>query len=321
MLTMVSNQEEHEEDRYESLCHFITNSGSPARGARYLLGFEEEVKATSQPKDEEEASFRRFAASQYQAVLNPSPLATREQVEYCRRAKEEMEKWRAMYGAGWKTPAEEGYDAFDPKARPVDWNGKWNPYLSGTVDHDEWSDGYCNAIDSSDAELADAYESLDDELAAEEERRARESSLDSFFAHVERLGNSSDNTFLTLATINGQMFILGSTLMMLEHEVGKYLPDDLRARLLDLGNQLGQESQNREVERVGSVEDRLRDFKQLKTDLKILGTVIAARNIMTPYGVIEDDLYHFWHVFHDKRHHEWKQAQQQAQRQDPKKGK
>lgn len=146
---------EDEEDRYESLRHFITNSGSPARGARYLLSFEEEMKDSAPPKDDKEAILKQYAVAQYQAVMNPSPLATEEQVEYCRRAREEMEKWRAMYDAGWKTPAEEGYDAFDPKTRPVDWDGKSNPYPPGTVDHDEWDDGYSNALMNARDNLAD----------------------------------------------------------------------------------------------------------------------------------------------------------------------
>lgn len=152
----------NDETKYEDLCYFIANSGSPARGGRYLLSFEEVMNETAPPKNENEARFRRYATGQYQAVMNLSPLATNEQVEYCRRTREEMEKWRSMYDAGWKTSAEEGYDAFDPKALPADWDGTSNPYPPGAVDHDEWDDGYSEAIMSAGAESAGAHETLDE---------------------------------------------------------------------------------------------------------------------------------------------------------------
>jgi flagellin-specific chaperone FliS len=247
-------------------------------------------------------AFGSNARAQYHAIINPSSLATEEQIEYCHRAREEMAKWRAMYDAGWKTPAEEGYDAFDPKIRPVDWDGSANPYPSGTTDHDEWADGYSDAITKANAELADAYEALEDDLQAEEERRIRESSLDSFFAHAESLANNRDNRFQALADINLQMGILGGLLLTLALEIARYLPDDLRELLNDLINRLGQEAYNREVERIGSVDGRLTDFRQLIIEIKSLGAEIAARGISSPYGVIDADLLHFWYVLQDKQY-------------------
>jgi hypothetical protein len=309
-----------DENRYEDLRHFITNSGTPARGGRCLLSFEKAMKETDPPEDDREATYRRYAASQYQAVMNPCPLATEEQVDYCLRAKEEMEKWRAMYDAGWKTPTEEGYDAFDPKARPVDWDGEANPYPAGTPDHDEWDDGYSNAIMSASPESDDAYQALEEESDAEAERQARESSLESFAAYTEWLARSRDSTFLALTDINCRLFMLASFLMVFEFEVGQYLPDDVHERLTEVINRISSESGNREVERIGPVEGRLQDFGQLVMDVKLLGTEIAARNITTPHGVIGDDLYHFWHVFEDRRYREHNQAKNPGRGSDRGKG-
>jgi hypothetical protein len=281
---------EENQDRYESLRHFITSSGSPARGGRHLLSFEQAMNDMTPPEDENEAGFRLYATHQYQAVVSPSPLATEEQPDYCHRTRQEMEKWRAMYDAGWKTPAEEGYDALDLKVRPVDWDGKANPYPAGTVEHDEWADGYDNAIQSAGDELADAYEALREQLAGEEERLANESTLDWFLAHAEQLAHSADSTFMTLSAIDGQMWMLSATLFMLESEVKQYLPSDLHERLLALVNLLAHGGHDREIERIRSIEDRLVDLRQPVTDVRLLGAEIAARDVLPHCGAIDGDL-------------------------------
>jgi hypothetical protein len=48
-----------DEKRYEDLRHFIMNSGSPARGARFLISYEEAMKADTPTEDDDEASFRQ----------------------------------------------------------------------------------------------------------------------------------------------------------------------------------------------------------------------------------------------------------------------
>jgi hypothetical protein len=291
---------DEDEERYEDLRHFITNSGTPERGARYLLGLEEEMNEVAPPKSDSERIDRECAKTRYHAIINPSPLATDEQIEFCCRTKEQMEKLRAMRDTGWKTPSEEGYEAFDPRAQPVDWDGKMNPYPSGTKDYEEWDEGYGDAVMNSLAELADAFEAEKDQIRAEEECQIMQSSLEKFFDRTEDTAKSSTMTFLGLSAINLRMSMLGGVLTWLDLEIGYCLPADVHGQLSRLIEELRNEGQNVEIERIGCIEDRLSDFKRILIQLKALGVEIAARSIMTPFGTITDDLYHFWYVMHSE---------------------
>ena len=293
-----------DESRYEALRFFIILSGNPARGGRKLLSLEQEFNETAPPKDDHEPNSRRDARAQYQAVISPCSLATGEQIQFCRRAKEEMERLRAMHEGGWKTPIEEGFDAFNPKIRPVDWDGKENPYQPGTTDHEEWLEGYNDAIMDARVELGDGYEARLDEYEAKYDRQVSELTLDSFFACVEGLATKYDTKFLALAEINSQFLRLAGTLVPLQVDLEGRLPCDLQKSLFDLINRIAVEGFNRDVERKGSVEERLQFFKRLLQDLKSLGAEIERRAIMTPYGAVEADLYHFANAVHDRQYRE-----------------
>jgi hypothetical protein len=269
------------DDQYEALRHFIINGQSPGYAGLMLRSFEEDANAGVGGGGD--AKVVEYARDLLEAVRNPGPKATDEQREFCRLAIEAKEKFRAIEDAGWKTPLDEGREAFDLNRELEGRPAKPNPYTKGSYEYDWWQQGMSLAFDQAfdEGKMPET----------EEEKRSAELPHETLEAlRIRHLDLAKQQRFQFLAVFSlgmGEHLICFQLLMLLHHFPA--FPADLRERLESLLAAKSEEVGDHELERTISLREKIEGFNRFVDDVQAIFVELGERNVDSPIGILRGD--------------------------------
>src|SRR6185312_12576399 len=176
--------------KYQAFRHFMVLSGSPGFAGMHLHSMENMARDDKKWLSDEMESDR----VELDAVLNPPPEATVEQMEFIRQTMEARDRLRALEEAGAKTPYDEGCEAFDLKREIAGQEQADNPYPDGSYEHGWWDTGMSDAT-------FEAYQDgrIPDDDEVEKDREA--DTLDSYRDRFIDLAREKPMNFLGVCEI------------------------------------------------------------------------------------------------------------------------